>query len=84
MSAPMPHPPRNRPQTERFTARPKKEIPNEPEDVEHRERTERVRKALAKLGIYPSSPGVYPTVDRTGFVRLTFDEVDQLTGEPTK
>lgn len=84
MSAPLPRPPQNRPQSERFRARPQKEIPNEPEDIAHRERAERVRKELAKLGIYPTSPGVYPTVDRTGFVRFTFDEVDQLTGVSTK
>jgi hypothetical protein len=65
-------------------ARRDKPIPKSPEDIAHSERANRILAALAEIDIHPSKPGVYPTVDRTGFVRLTFDEVDQLTGVDTR
>lgn len=55
-----------------------REIPNAPEDIAHREDAEAVKAELAAVGVYPMKPGVYPTVDRKGFVRLTFEEVRRL------
>lgn len=78
MTTPTPQPPPNHPPPKSY--RRDKPIPNGPEDIAHRAETERVRKALADVGVFPSSPGVYPTVDRKGFVRLTFDEAWLLLG----
>ena len=74
MSAPMSSPPPERPEAPVRPLRRGGPIPNGPEDIAHREEAERVRRALAGVGIYPSDPGVYPTKDRRGFVRLTFEE----------
>lgn len=80
MTDAVPQPPKSG--RERHPTRPvsrsEKPIPNEPEDIEHREDAERVKAELAAVGVYPMSPGVYPTVDRNGFVRLTFAEVRKL------
>jgi hypothetical protein len=74
MSAALPTPPQpERPEPPRRLRQPPP-IPNEPEDIAHREEAERVKRALAGVGIYPVDPGVYPTKDRRGFVRLTFEE----------
>lgn len=79
MTTPRPGPPRQQPDVQQpRPPRRDKPIPNGPEDIEHREEAERVRKGLALYGVFPTSPGVYPTVDRKGYVRLTFEEVWHL------
>jgi hypothetical protein len=78
MTDAVPQPPTRRPAPTHTSPRRDKPIPNEPEDIAHREDAEVVKAELAAVGVYPMSPGVYPTVDRKGFVRLTFDEVRRL------
>jgi len=77
MTDAVPQPPQSRRPVQQSPRR-DKPIPNEPEDIAHREDAEAVKAELAAVGVYPISPGVYPTVDRKGFVRLTFEEVRRL------